>query len=341
MSRAGSLRGYVLVRIALMIPMVWVLLTVVFLMMRVAPGDPISATLGGKLSPEELAERQEALGFDRPLIVQYFEYLWDAVRLQFGTTITDGQTIGSIVVENGGATLTLTVAALIFALVVGLPLGLIAGRYRETIPDAFIRIFAILGYAAPPFFVGLLAQLLFAKNLDWLPASRQASAIVQAQAETVTHILIVDLAIMGDWSGVWDVCLHLILPAVTLGLLVMGVFIRLVRVNVGQALGGDYVEAARARGVPERRVVSRHAFRNALVPVITVMGLQVALLLGGAVLTEQTFSWPGLGSRLLQYLNNRDYIGVQGLVTVFALVVVVISLLIDLINALIDPRVRY
>ena len=341
MSRAGSLRGYVLVRIALMIPMVWVLLTVVFLMMRVAPGDPISATLGGKLSPAELAERQQALGFDRPLITQYFEYLWDAVRLQFGTTITDGQTIGSIVVENGGATLTLTVAALIFALVIGLPLGLIAGRYRETIPDAFIRIFAILGYAAPPFFVGLLAQLLFAKNLDWLPASRQASAIVQAQAETVTHILIVDLAIMGDWSGVWDVCLHLILPATTLGLLVMGVFIRLVRVNVGQALGGDYVEAARARGVPERRVVSRHAFRNALVPVITDMGLQVALLLGGAVLTEQTFSWPGLGSRLLQYLNNRDYIGVQGLVTVFALVVVVISLLIDLINALIDPRVRY
>ena len=127
MSRAGSLRGYVLIRIALMIPMVWVLLTVVFLMMRVAPGDPISATLGGKLSPAELADRQAALGFDRPLLVQYFDYMWDAVRLQFGTTITDGQTIGSIIVENGGATLTLTVAALIFALIIGLPLGLIAG----------------------------------------------------------------------------------------------------------------------------------------------------------------------------------------------------------------------
>jgi peptide/nickel transport system permease protein len=134
---------------------------------------------------------------------------------------------------------------------------------------------------------------------------------------------------------------HLILPATTLGLLVCGVFIRLVRVNVAQALGGDYVEAARARGIPERSVVGRHAFRNALVPVVTVMGLQAALLLGGAVLTEQTFSWPGLGSRLLTYLNNRDYIGVQGLVTVFALVVVVVSLFIDLINAMIDPRVRY
>jgi peptide/nickel transport system permease protein len=153
--------------------------------------------------------------------------------------------------------------------------------------------------------------------------------------------MILDLALAGDFSGVMDVVKHLILPATTLGLLVCGVFIRLVRVNVAQALGGDYVEAARARGIPERSVVGRHAFRNALVPVVTVMGLQAALLLGGAVLTEQTFSWPGLGSRLLTYLNNRDYIGVQGLVTVFALVVVVVSLFIDLINAMIDPRVRY
>jgi peptide/nickel transport system permease protein len=341
MSRAGSLRGYVLVRLALMVPMVWVLLTVVFLMMRVAPGDPISATLGGKLSPAELARRQHELGFDKSILTQYFEYLWDVVRLKFGTTITDGQSIGSIVLENGGATLTLTLAALLVALVVGLPLGLIAGRYRETIPDALIRLFGILSYAAPVFFVGLMCQIVFAKNLDLLPASRQASAIVQATAPDHTHILILDLAMAGDWSGVGDALKHLILPAVTLGLLVAGVFIRLVRVNVGQALGGDYVEAARARGVPERRVVSFHAFRNALVPVVTVMGLQAALLLGGAVLTEQTFSWPGLGSRLLTYLNNRDYIGVQGLITVFALVVVFVSLIIDVVNAMIDPRVRY
>jgi peptide/nickel transport system permease protein len=341
MSRGGSLRGYVLIRIALMIPMIFVLLTVVFLMMRVAPGDPISATLGGKLSPAQVDERKAALGFDRPLIVQYGEYMWDAVRFKFGTTITDKQTINSIIVENGGATLTLTLAALIFAILLGLPLGLIAGRFRETIPDAFIRIFAILGYAAPPFFIGLLAQLLFAKNLDWLPASKMASPIVQATSVEHTHILILDLAIEGDWDGVWDVIRHLVLPTATLGLLVTGVFIRLVRVNVGQALGGDYVEAARARGVPERRVVSRHAFRNALIPVVTVMGLQAALLLGGAVLTEKTFSWPGLGTRLLEYLQSRDYIGVQGLVTFFALIVVVISLIIDIVNALIDPRVRY
>jgi peptide/nickel transport system permease protein len=341
MSRAGSLRGYVLVRIALVVPMVWVLLTLVFLLMRVAPGDPISATLGGKLPPDELARRQHELGIDRPLITQYLDYLWDVVRLKFGTTITDGRTISSIVIENGGATLVLTGAALLVALIIGLPLGLVAGRYRDSVPDAVIRLFAILSYAAPVYFIGLLMQLYFAKHLNWLPASRQASALVQAETPTKTHILPLDTLINGDWSGFVDCMKHLLMPAVALGLLVTGVFIRLVRVNVAQALGGDYVEAARARGVPEHRVVSRHAFRNALVPVATVMGLQVALLLGGAVLTEQTFSWPGLGSQLLAYLNNRDYTAVQGIITVFALVVVVISLFIDLLNALIDPRIKY
>jgi peptide/nickel transport system permease protein len=339
--RTGSLRGYILVRIGLMVPMVWLLLTMVFLLMRVAPGDPVSAALGGKLPPDELAARQQALGLDRPLISQYIDYLGDVVRLNFGTTITDNRTISSIVIDNGGATLTLTLAALLVALAVGLPLGLIAGRYRDTAPDIGIRLFGIVAYAAPVFFVGLLAQLLFAGNLGILPSGRQASAIVQATTPATTHILLLDTLIAGDGDSFVDVLKHLILPACTLGLLVCGVFIRLVRVNVAQALGGDYVEAARARGVPERRVVSRHALRNALVPVVTVMGLQVALLLGGAVLTERTFSWPGLGNELLTYLNNRDYTAVQGIITVFALVVVVVSLVIDLVNALVDPRIRY
>ncbi len=267
MSRAGSLRGYVLVRIALMIPMVWVLLTVVFLMMRVAPGDPVSATLGGKLPPEEIAEREAALGFDRPLIVQYFEYLWDAVRFQFGTTVTDGQTIGSLIVENGGATLTLTVAALVGRARLRPPAR--PDRRAATGRRSRTRSSASSPSSATPRRRSSSAcsrSCCSRKHLDWLPASKMASPIVQATAETHTHILIIDLAIEGNWDGVWDVFKHLILPATTLGLLVMGVFIRLVRVNVGQALGGDYVEAARARGVPERRVVSRHAFRNALVP---------------------------------------------------------------------------
>ncbi|MGH3314558.1 MAG: ABC transporter permease [Nocardioidaceae bacterium] len=341
MSRTGSLRGYILIRIALMVPMVWVLLTVVFLMLRVAPGDPVSATLGGRLSEAELDERRASLGLDRPLLVQYFEYLWDAVRFQFGTTITDGQTIGSILVENGGATLTLTVAALLIALLVGIPAGLLAGRFRDTASDVGIRLFGILTYAAPVFFTGILVQLLVAEyGGDW-PTSSASSPITEFTVQSRTNILLVDAMLMGDWSAVLEVLQYLLLPALTLGLLICGIFIRLTRVNVLQTLQGDYVEAARARGVKESKVVRSHAFRNALVPVVTVIGLQVALLMSGAVLTEKTFNWPGIGSELIDYIELRDYAAVQGIITVFALVVILISLLIDIINALIDPRVRY
>lgn len=339
--KAGSLRRYFLTRILLVIPMVWILLTMVFLLMRVAPGDPVSAAMGGKLRPADLAARRHALGLDKPMIIQYFDYLRDVVTLNFGTTLTDNRPIREIIIDNGGATLSLAICALIVALLIGLPLGLFGGRVRDRVPDVVIRLFGIVTYAAPVFFTGLIFQIVFSKNLNILPSSGQASAVVQATVPTRTHILLIDALLSGDAYSFWDVVQHLLMPSITLGLLICGVFIRLVRVNVVQALQGDYIEAARARGIPERRVVNRHAFRNALVPVITVMGLQVALLLGGSVLTEQTFNWPGLGSQLITYMNGRDYNAVQGIITVFALVVVVISMIIDFVNALIDPRVRY
>jgi peptide/nickel transport system permease protein len=199
----------------------------------------------------------------------------------------------------------------------------------------------VLTYAAPVFFLGLLFQLLFTKKLGWLPPSGQVSSTLQAEISDGPHLLFFEALFKGDMTGLGDVVKHLVMPAVTLGLLVTGVVIRLVRVNVIQTLKGDYVEAARARGIPERNVVMRHAFRNALVPIVTVMGLQAALLLSGSVLTEETYNWPGIGNRLIQYLQNRDYIAVQGIISVFAIVVVVISLLIDIANAILDPRVRY
>ena len=202
--------------------------------------------------------------------------------------------------------------------------------------------FGIVVYAAPVFFTGFLAQLFFAGGvLDILPSSGRASPVVEFELDKVTHFYLIDTIVALDWDQFWDVFTHLILPAVTLGLLISGVLIRLVRVNLMQTMQGDYVEAARARGISERRVVINHAFRNALIPVVTIAGLQFAILLGGAVLTEQTFNWPGIGAELIRYLNERDYIAVQGIITVFALAVVVISLVIDLVNAFIDPRVRY
>ncbi|KRV50248.1 peptide ABC transporter permease [Wenjunlia vitaminophila] len=337
--QSGGLGRYVAQRLLLAVPMVLILLTLVFLLMRVAPGDPVSAAAGGKLGPEQLAEKRRIAGLDKPLFEQYLDYLGDVVTLDFGTTFVDHRKVSDIIIENGGATLSLTLGALFVAVLIGLPIGLFSGRYRDSAFDVTARIFGITTYAAPVFFTGLLAQLAFSGT--WLPTSDQADPLTSLNIESVTHIYVLDCLIAGDWNAVEDGLKHLILPSITLGLLIVGVFIRMIRINVIQSLHGDYIEAARARGVRERRVVTQHAFRNALVPVITVLGLQVALLLGGAVLTEKTFNWPGVGSTLITYINQRDYIAVQGIVTVFALVVVLISMLIDFVNALIDPRVRY
>jgi peptide/nickel transport system permease protein len=339
-SASGSLPRYIIQRTLLIIPMIWVLLTLVFVLLRVAPGDPVSAALGGRLDDAALDERRAALGLDRPLIVQYFDYLTDVLTLDFGTTFTDNQPILHVIRDNGGATLSLTVAAFFLALIVGIPLGLLAGRMRDTLPDAGIRTFGILTYAAPVFFVGYLLRLYVAPALG-LPTSGDANPITKFTVPERTHILLVDVFLSGDGAAIKDVLLHLILPAVTLALVVAGVFIRLVRVNILQTMQSDYVEAAQARGIDQGKVTRRHAFRNALVPVITVIGLQFALLLGGAVLTEPTFNWPGLGQKLVEYINERDYGAVQGITIFIALVVVVLSLIVDIINALIDPRVRY
>jgi peptide/nickel transport system permease protein len=338
-SGSGSLPRYIGQRVLLIIPMIWVLLTLVFVLLRVAPGDPVSAAVGGKLSEAALDERRAALGLDRPLIVQYLEYMGNVAQLDFGKTISDNRPITGIIVENGGATLTLTVGAFLIALLIGIPLGLAAGRRRDSAADAAIRIFGVVTYAAPVFFTGLMFILL-AAPLGW-PTFDIASPVTKFQVQPVTHVLLLDAFIDGNWDATRDVLFHHLLPCLTLGLLLSGVFIRLVRVNVLQTLQGDYVEAARARGVPEKYVIRRHAFRNALVPVVTVIGLQVAITLSGAVLTERTFNWPGLGTQLLKYITARDYAGVQGIVTFFAIVVVLVSLVVDIANALIDPRVRY
>ena len=330
----GSLPRYIGQRVLLIIPMIWVLLTMVFVLLRVAPGDPVSAAVGGKLSEEALDERRAALGLDRPLIVQYFDYLGDIATLNFGKTISDNRPIVDIIRDNGGATLTLTIGAFMFALLIGIPLGLLAGRHRDSARDVVIRVFGVVTYAAPVFFTGLMFIIIVAP-LGW-PTFDIASPITK-----FTHIILVDAIIAGDSEAVVDILKHHLLPCFTLGLLLSGVFIRLVRVNLLQTLKGDYVEAARARGIPERYVIRRHAFRNALVPVVTVIGLQVALTLSGAVLTESTFNWPGLGTQLIDYITARDYAAVQGIVTFFAIVVVVVSLLVDIITAIIDPRVRY
>lgn len=338
---SGSLPRYIAVRLLLVLPMMWVLLTLVFLLLRVAPGDPVTAAVGDKLGPEELDARRAALGLDRPLVVQYLEYLGDVARFDFGSTISDRRPVLDIIANQGGATLTLTLGAFLFACAIGIPLGRVAGRRRDSALDAGIRLFGVVSYAAPIFWVGIMLVGLVVTFAPGWPTFGIADSETLYYVPDRTGILLLDAVLANDGVSLVDILQHHVLPCFTLGLLLSGVIIRLVRINIIRALDEDYVEAARARGIPERRVVRRHAFRNALVPVITVIGLQFALTLSGAILTERTFNWPGLGNQLVEYVTARDYIAVQGLVTFFALAIVVVSVLVDILNALVDPRVRY
>lgn len=342
-SSSGSLRTYLITRLLLVIPMVWILVTLVFFVLRVI-GDPIESAFGGRLPPAEIAIRRHSAGLDKPILSQYWHYLAGVVHGDFGKSLTDNTRISHILLINGAATLELTFWALLIALAVGVPLGRVAARYRDRLPDVGLRLFAVLAYAVPVFFLGLLLKLLFATKLPWFFASGRASPDVEIAINNVapnTHIYIINAIQYGNVSDIWDVLRHTVLPAITLGLLVAGIFVRLVRVNLLQTMRADYVESARARGIPERRVIRKHAFRNALIPVITVMGLQVAALLGGAILTETTFEWQGLGYKLTYYLGRQDYVAVQGIVTATAVIVALISFLIDVIAAIVDPRVRY
>jgi peptide/nickel transport system permease protein len=337
----NPLARYMLVRVALIIPMLWVLVTMVFLLMRVI-GDPVTAAQGGRLNAAQIAERKHAAGLDRPMLTQYWDYITGLLHGDFGQTLTDHREISQILVQNGAATLELSFWALIVAFAIGIPLGRLAARYRDRLPDVALRLFAILVYAAPVFFVGLLLKLAFTP-FGW-PSSGRSSTQTELILQDVhphTNIMIVDAILWGDPKIILEVLQYAVLPAVALGLLTGGVFLRLVRINLLQTLRMDYVTAARARGVSERRVVRKHAFRNALVPVVTVMGMQIALLLAGAVLTETTFEWKGIGYELTQYLKARDFLAVQGIVTAIAVIVCVASLLIDAIVALVDPRVRF
>ena len=340
---SGSLRTYLVTRLLLVIPMVWVLVTLVFFVMRVI-GDPISSAFAGRLPPDQIKIRKHSAGLDRPILSQYWDYLTGVAHGDFGKALTDNQRISHVLVVKGAATLELTFWALLVALAIGIPLGRVAARFRDRPPDVGLRLFAVLAYAMPVFFLGLLLQLLFAIKLGWLPASGRANTDTELAIQNVspkTNIYLIDSILYGNSSYVVDVLKHTVLPAITLGLLVAGIFLRLVRVNLLQTLRADYVEAARARGVPERRVVRAHAFRNALIPVVTVMGLQIAALLAGAVLTETTFEWQGIGYTLTQYLIRRDFVAVQGIVTAIALIVAIMSFLIDVVAAVVDPRVRY
>ena len=337
-----GLRRYILTRIGLTLPMILILASLVFFVLRVLPGDPVSSALGPKGTPEAVQRIREQLGLNDPLIVQYGRFLGGMFTFQFGDSLIGGhRPIIDEMSERFPATLELVIPASILALLVGVLGGALAASRRKSFLDYGLRIYAVVIYSLPLFWFGLMLQLLFGVWLRWLPISGRIDPVLGTTLIHATNIYAIDSLISGNWPAFYSILRHLILPTLTLGLILSGVFVRLTRINVIETLQADYIAAARARGIREHVLVYRHALMNAMIPVITLIGLQVAILLAGAVLTETVFSWPGLGSYLVERISSRDYTAVQSVIAMFAMLVALISLAVDVIYSLVDPRVRY
>jgi peptide/nickel transport system permease protein len=322
--------------------MLLILLTIVFTVLRIVPGDPIAALFAGRASPDIVAATRHRLGLDLPIWQQYVNYVVQVFTGNLGTSIGasyHGKSVLFIIMDKLPATIELTVGAMIIASIVGISTGVVSGTRRDKRSDIALRLYGTIIFVVPIFWLGQILQLIFAVDLRLFPAQLRFSG--GPPPGTITGLYTLDSLLEGNLGSFLVSIWHLVLPSLTLGLVLSGFFTKTVRANLLRTVKADYVEAARARGIPENKIVSRYAFRNALIPVITVLGLQFAILFAGAVLTERTFTWDGMGTLLLTAINEADYPMVEGVIVVYALIIVLVSLVIDVINGLIDPRVRY
>ena len=323
---------------------------VVFAFVRALPGDPATAILGERANPESVARLTRQLGLDKPwflnlaepsrlLDAQYPKYLGKVLSGDLDKGQKSQIPVLDELKSRFPATLELSLAAMFFALMVGLPAGILAALRRNSIWDSLATTISLVGVSMPVFWLGLLLSYYFAVVLGWFPPSSRLSVGVDIQP--VTGMYVLDGLLRGRPDVSWDALRHLVLPAVTLGSIPMAITARITRSSLLEVLGQDYVRTAKAKGLAPRLVTLKHAMRNAMLPVVTVVGLQTGLLLGGAVLTETIFSWPGLGSWLYDAISGRDYPVIQGGVIFAALVVSVVNLAVDVSYALLDPRIQY
>ncbi|WP_413166153.1 ABC transporter permease [Capilliphycus salinus ALCB114379] len=341
MSRSKALQYYVLIRLLLAPLMLWTITTVVFLLLRATPGDPVDAILGPRAPAAAKEALRSQLGLDGSLVQQYLDYMGDLLQFDLGTSLTSrGQSVWEIIWDYFPATVELGVFSLLVALAIGVSVGAMSASRPNTIWDTVGRLFGIITYSVPAFWAGMVFQLVFAVQLGWFPLGTRFPVSMTPPLQ-LTGLYTLDSLLTANIGQFLTALYYLCLPCLTLGLLLSGIFERIVRVNLRQTLQADYVEAARARGIPEKRILIAHALKNALIPVITVLGLTLAALLGGAILTEVTFSWPGLANRLYEAITLRDYPTVQGIVVFFAGIVAIASIGIDILNAYVDPRIRY
>jgi dipeptide transport system permease protein len=332
---------YLIKRAALTIPTFVALMFVTFVMIRLVPGDPIEVRRGERgISPERLAELRHEMGLDQPVWKQFLDYVWALLHGDFGTSIVSKTPIATEFFTLFPATVELTMCAMLFAVFIGVPAGVIAAAKRGSIFDQGMMGIALIGYSMPLFWWGLMLILLMSNTLHLTPVSGRID-VIKYFYPPVTGFFLIDSLLSGQKGAFLDAVRHLILPSIVLGTIPLGAIARMTRSSMLEVLEEDYVRTARAKGLSVFRVVGLHALRNALIPVVTMIGVQLSFLLAGAVLTETIFSWPGVGKWLISSIDRRDYPALQGGIMLIATVVIVVNFLMDMLYALINPRIRH
>jgi peptide/nickel transport system permease protein len=331
---------FILRRLLLLIPILFGLTLFLFLFIRMLPGDPASAILGERATPEGLERVREALGLNRPMPEQYLEYVSGLVRLDLGASFLTNRDVADDFLQRFPATVELTFAAMTFALFLGIPLGLLTAKRRGTWVDQTGTVVSLIGISIPIFFLGLMLKFIFSIYWPILPDSGRID-LIQFDIPRVTNLMLVDTLIAGDPAAFFDAIRHLILPGIALGTIPLAIIMRITRASVVDVLNEDYVRTANAKGLPSGVVDNRHVLRNALLPVVTVIGLQIGLLLGGAILTETIFGWGGVGKWIYDAVLSNDYQVIQSGVLLLALIFILVNLAVDISYAFLNPRIRY
>ena len=329
---------FIVRRLLLLVPIILGLSILIFLWIRALPGGPTQALLGERATPESIAQIRHQLGLDKPIYKQYWAYVRTTASGNLGVSISSRRPVTTEIRERFPATVELACAAMIFALCVGLPLGFFAAKRHGSAFDHLSLVGSLIGISIPVFFLAIILKYIFSVRLGWLPSVGRQDVLIDAQHPTGFYVL--DGIVTWNWNAAWDATEHLILPAIALGSIPLAIIARITRASALDVQNEDYVRTARAKGMSPGIVDRRHVLRNALLPVVTVVGLQVGLLLGGAVLTETVFAIPGMGSWLAQAIFNRDYPVIQGGVLFLAIVFVFVNLLVDLSYGFLNPRIR-
>jgi len=319
--------------------MMLILLTLIFITMRVIPGDPIKAMYGEKITEEFVLNMRKQLGLDKPMYLQYVDFMNGVFTGNLGKSFWTNRAVLEHISYAFPVTIELTIAGMALSILIGIPLGVVSALKKNKVPDYLIRVFSLAGFSMPVFFLGQILQYELGVQLQWFPIQGRYNPSLTPPL--ITHFITIDSLLTGNFNVFLDSLSHLLLPALVLASWISALISRISRANMLEVLNEDYILTARAKGLREIIVISKHAFRNAILPLFTIAGLCFALLLGGAVLTESVFSLEGMGKLLIDAVFRRDYPIIQGCVVVFALSVVVITTVVDIVYAFLDPRVKF